>query len=76
MATIAQKLDQARQSLLDLSARNRLLSIPKRSSGKLINIYDEKTAEIYRILVADSKSMTFAPGRKGGGRILRRRIRQ
>jgi hypothetical protein len=65
MATIAQKLDQGRQSLLDLSTRNRLLSIPKRTSSKLINVYDEKSEEAYRLLVTDNKSMTFVPGKKG-----------
>ena len=65
MATIAQKLDQGRQSLLDLSTRNRLLSIPKRTSSKLINVYDEKSEEAYRILVTDNKSMTFVAGKKG-----------
>lgn len=69
MATIAQKLDQGRQSLLDLSTRNRLLSIPKRTSSKLINVYDEKSAEAYRVLVTDNKSMTFLPGKKGTSEI-------
>ncbi|WP_296359051.1 DUF3320 domain-containing protein [Ramlibacter sp.] len=64
MVTIAQKLEQSRLSLLDLSTRNRLLSIPKRASSKLINIYDEKTQYVYEALVKTEKSMTFLPGRE------------
>lgn len=61
--SVASKLEKSRQSLLDLSTRNRLLSLPKRASGKLLNIYDELTSEAYKRLVSESKSMTFLPGR-------------
>lgn len=61
--SVASKLEKSRQSLLDLSTRNRLLSLPKRASGKLLNIYDELTSEVYKRLVSESKSMTFLPGR-------------
>jgi len=64
MSTISEKLELNRKSLLDLSTRNRLLSIPKTASGKLINVYDEKTVETYRILVGQEKSMTFSAGKK------------
>lgn len=60
---VANKLEKSRQSLLDLSTRNRLLSLPKRATGKLLNIYDELTSEVYKRLVLESKSMTFLPGR-------------
>jgi very-short-patch-repair endonuclease len=60
--SISNHLEKSRQSLLDLSARNRLLNIPKRASSKIINIYDELTPEIYRLLVTDGKSMSFLPG--------------
>ncbi|WP_459720404.1 DUF3320 domain-containing protein [Paraburkholderia sp. 2C] len=61
--TIANKLEKSRQTLLDLSTRNRLLSLPKRASSKLINIYDELTPEVYRLLVAEGRNMTFLPGK-------------
>lgn len=64
MQTVGEKLELGRRSLLDLSTRNRLLSIPKAISSKLINIYDEKSIEAYRTLVIEEKSMTFSPGTK------------
>ena len=51
--SIALHLNKSRQALLDLSTRNRLLSLPQRASSKLLNFYDELTPEIYRLLVAD-----------------------
>lgn len=61
--SIASKLEKSRQSLLDLSTRNRLLSLPKRATGKILNIYDELTPEVYKRLVIDNKGMTFLAGR-------------
>lgn len=61
--SVASKLEKSRQSLLDLSTRNRLLSLPKRATGKLLNIYDELTSEVYKRLVLEGKNMTFLPGR-------------
>jgi len=59
------KLDRARMELLDLSARNRLLNVPRFSkSVKSIEIVDEKSAEIFRLLVRDGKPFTFVPGRE------------
>ncbi|MBA1159208.1 DUF3320 domain-containing protein [Microvirga mediterraneensis] len=59
------KLDRARMELLDLSARNRLLNIPRFSkSAKTIEIVDEKSSEIFRLLVRDGKAFTFVPGRE------------
>lgn len=58
------KLDRARTELLDLSARNRLLNVPRYSkTSRTIEIIDEKTAEIYRLLVKEGRSFTFVPGR-------------
>jgi hypothetical protein len=63
MATIAQLLEHNRKELLDLSARNRLLSIPKDSkSARLIHIVDERSDQIYRIMTEDKKVMSFLPG--------------
>lgn len=62
--TPSTKLEKARMELLDLSARNRLLNIPRNSAtSKIIQIVDEKTAEIYRLLVAENRPFTFLPGR-------------
>ena len=62
---IETKLDRARMELLDLSARNRLLNIPRFSkSAKTIEIVEEKSSEIFRLLVRDGKAFTFVPGRE------------
>ena len=57
------KLDRARMELLDLSARNRLLNVPRFSkSAKTIEIVDEKSTEIFRLLVREGKTFTFVAG--------------
>ncbi len=64
--SIEAKIERARTELLDLSARNRLLNVPRFSkSAKTIDIVDEKSAEIFRLLVSEGKSMTFLAGAKG-----------
>jgi very-short-patch-repair endonuclease len=65
MPTVAEHLEHNRKELLDLSTRNRLLSIPKTSkSARLIHIVDERSDQIYRLLAGEKKAMTFLPGRK------------
>lgn len=50
--------------LLDLSARNRLLHVPRFSkSAKTIDVIDEKSAEVFRLLVRENKAFTFVAGR-------------
>lgn len=63
----AEKLEQARTQLLDLSARNRLLNMPRTSRTTAIGVVDEKTAEVYRLLVRESKAFTFLPGKAAVG---------
>lgn len=64
--SIEEKVERARTELLDLSARNRLLNVPRFSkSAKTIDIVGESTAEVFRILVVESKAMTFLAGAKG-----------
>lgn len=47
--TLAEKLDRARMELLDLSARNRLLNMPKSAkAAKSIEVVDERSSEIFR----------------------------
>jgi len=57
---IVEKLTRARRELLDLSARNRLLHVPRDTarSGRL-DIVKERSEDIYRILVRETRSMTF-----------------
>ncbi len=58
------KLETARTELLDLSARNRLLNTPRSSkSSRIIEITDEKSTEIFRLLVREEKAFTFSAGR-------------
>jgi very-short-patch-repair endonuclease len=56
------KLEKARRELLELSTRNRLLSIPRQSkTARLVEVVDELSTETLRLLVADKKSMYFDP---------------
>ena len=49
---------------MDLSTRNRLLSIPVSSkSARIIQVHDELSEEAYRLLVAEKKEPSFLPGR-------------
>jgi len=59
MDTIIHRLEASRRELLDLGLRNPLLNHRKRA--KQISIIDEKSVEIYRILVKERKSMSFLP---------------
>jgi very-short-patch-repair endonuclease len=63
--SLPQKLERARTELLDLSARNKLLNIPRSKTAKLLEITDERSTEIYRLLVKENKTFTFLPGRAG-----------
>jgi very-short-patch-repair endonuclease len=58
--SIADKLEKARRDLLDLTTRNRLLSTSRSQtrSGRL-EIVDELSEEVFRILVREQKKMTF-----------------
>ncbi len=59
------KLERARTELLDLGARNRLLNMPRSAkSAKSIDIVDEQSREIFRLLVRDQRPFTFLPGRQ------------
>ena len=59
------RLNRARTELLDLSARNRLLNTPRRSrTARNIEITDERSTEIFRLLVQDGRKFSFAPGRE------------
>ncbi len=50
------KIERARTELLDLSARNRLLNVPRFSkSAKTIEVVDERSSEVFRILVSETR---------------------
>ncbi len=58
------KLDRARTELLDLTARNRLLNIPRSAkTTKTLEVIDERSAEVFRLLVRESRPFTFLPGK-------------
>ena len=66
--SIGRKLERARDELLDLSARNRLLNMPRHSrTARTIEAVDEQSAEVYRLLVKESKAFTFLSGRAQKG---------
>lgn len=56
------RLLRERQTLLDLSTRNRLLNVPLRTANvRTLEVIDEKAAEVFRIL-NEGKAMSFLPG--------------
>jgi Protein of unknown function (DUF4011)/AAA domain len=65
--TLKGRLDRARTELLDLSTRNRLINVPRGGKARQVEIVDEVTAEVFRLLVAESKALTFAAGRRAPG---------
>jgi len=63
MVPLEKLLEESRHELLDLTTRNRLLSMPVQSkSVRTIEVKDEKSEAIFHILVTEKKVMTFAPG--------------
>ncbi len=53
-------LNRTRNNLLDLSLRNRLLNTPRTSTrSKRLDIVDERSDEVFRILVREQRPMTF-----------------
>ena len=69
MSLIKKELEKARKRLLDLTTRNRLLSIPQHSRTKIIHVEDELSDEIMRLLVHEKKRFTFLekPGSESDG---------
>lgn len=65
---IEAKLERARTELLDLSARNRLLNMPRSGkSAKILEVVDERSTEVFRLLVRDQRAFTFVPGKAAPG---------
>lgn len=63
--SLDQKLEKARSELLDLGARNRLLNIPRSKNSRFLEIIDERSEQIYRLLVSEKKTFTFLHGKAG-----------
>jgi hypothetical protein len=64
---VRDKLERARTELLDLSARNRLLNMPRSGKGaKSVAVVDELSVEVFRLLAVEGKPFTFLPGRADG----------
>lgn len=57
---VVEALRRAQRDLLDLSTRNRLLSLPKRSAG-VVPIVGERSAAVFARLVTEARAMGFAP---------------
>lgn len=58
--SVQQKLELARQELLDMGLRgNPLLNVQK--NRKYLEIVEERSGDVFRILVEDRKSMSFLP---------------
>lgn len=63
-SSIDELLEQSRAELLDLSTRNRLLAMPGPGrAAKVLHLHDERSAEVYRLLVTERKALSFLPGR-------------
>jgi very-short-patch-repair endonuclease len=61
--TIEQQLAVARRDLLELTIQNRLLNTPRdQERGAGVEIKDEVSAEIFRMLVKESQTMQFEQG--------------
>lgn len=62
-ADVVKRIQNTRRELLDLSARNRLINTPRGASpGRKIEIVDERSEEVFRLLVRERKAMSFLPG--------------
>jgi very-short-patch-repair endonuclease len=67
MGTLEALLRKSRMELLDLSTRNRLLSLPTSTrSARVIEVHDERSEEVYRLLVTEAKALSFLPGSTSG----------
>lgn len=56
------RLEAARHDLLELSTRNRLIDTPRRRTRtRSLEVVDELSEEVFRILVREGRTMTFLP---------------
>ncbi len=62
-AFMVERLRKTRESLLDLSRRNRLINCPKSNArSKRLDIVDERSDEVFRMLVVEGRAFSFLPG--------------
>lgn len=62
MPTVQQILEETRRELLDLSTRNRLLSMTvENKSARVVQIRDERSDNVFRLLVGERRAFTFLP---------------
>lgn len=67
--SIEQLIEHSRRELLDLSMRNRLLSIGAKSrSSRILMIHDELSKQVFRLLVTEKKPLSFLPVQQNGQR--------
>ncbi|MCT2386381.1 DUF4011 domain-containing protein [Erwinia pyrifoliae] len=62
--SLSQKLEKARAELLDLTARNRLLNIPKSKKTKFLEIVNERSDILFKMLFEEGKPFTFLHGKE------------
>lgn len=62
--SLSQKLEKSRAELLDLTARNRLLNIPKSKTTKFLEVVNERSDILFKMLFEESKPFTFLHGRE------------
>ncbi|WP_424810828.1 DUF4011 domain-containing protein [Roseococcus sp. YIM B11640] len=67
MTTLADTLNQARRALIDLSARNRLLSLPAPGRARGVIRIDDEDAEFVVAQLAAGKAFGFEAGVVGAG---------
>lgn len=64
--SVHQRLEQDRRDLLDLGLRNTLLNF-RELKGRGARIVDEISEEVYRLLVAEERAMSFVPASEPEG---------
>lgn len=57
--SLNQKLEKARAELLDLTARNRLLNIPKSKNTKFLEIVNERSDILFKMLYEEKSLLHF-----------------
>lgn len=62
ISALRRSLEDARRDLLDLTPRNRLLNtVRRRTRSSSIEVLDELSGQIFRILVQEGREMSFLP---------------
>lgn len=58
---IREHLDRSRLELLDLTTRSRLLHTPRGTRVRTVEVVDELSEQVFRMLVQEGKAMSFLP---------------